>query len=71
MSQHQTAEENHYVKVTSKYSLKCGQVKMFANDGNDTNCIYDKINSRLNLWNAYCHAVKSLCHQSCYTKRKD
>jgi ribosomal protein S4E len=35
MSQHQTAEENHYVKVTSKYSLKCGQVKMFANDGNN------------------------------------
>jgi hypothetical protein len=53
---HQTAGQNHYVKVRNKAFESMAKYKYFGMTATDWCYIYKEIKSRLNLGNACCHA---------------
>jgi hypothetical protein len=52
MSHHQTMGKNHYIKIANKAFESVAQFVYFGNDIKKSNCIHNRINSRLNSGNS-------------------
>jgi hypothetical protein len=60
MSRHQTAEQNYYKTVSSKYFADVTKFKYLETTVTNQNCIHKEIQSRLNSENACYQAVKNI-----------
>jgi len=62
MSCHQTAEQNHNMKVGSKFFRKVAKLKCMGIEVTNHNCISENIKSRLHSWTkiGYISTFKSI-----------
>jgi hypothetical protein len=65
MSHSQKIEEKHGIKIGIRSFEDVAKFKYLGTTPTDQNCMYEKINSRLNSGNACYCSVQSLCPPAC------